>query len=169
MFINSKLKKAANIPNPNSKEFTEDDFFEFMPQFQKIVKKTTNEGQEYEIRTSLIPQKALDNFLKMANMNVLQSRWFEKWEWACSLYVAHYSTLFLETYSESSNSINDITGNKGASGLVSSTSLGDVSISYDNSMITNNMSKWGMWASTPYGKQLVQEAKLLGVGGAYFI
>lgn len=168
MFRNPILGKAANAVVPNKDVFTEDMFFDFMPQFQKEEIKTNDDGSEYKVRTSLVPEKALKSFIKQANSNVLQCRWFEKWEYACALYTAHYCTLYLKQYNEQSSSINNITSNN-SSGVVSSVTLGDVSTSYDNSIITSSLTKWGIWASTPYGQQLVQEAKLLGIGPAYFI
>lgn len=165
----SALLKASNRSSENKDEFTEDLFFEFMPQFQKVeVKKDTN-GNDYEIRTSLVPQKALDNFIKQANANILQCRWFEKWEYACALYVAHHCVLYLRNYQPNSQAIRDVTDTAGNVGMVSSVSLGDASTSYDNSLITQSMQKFGLLGSTPYGQQLATESKQLGMGMAYFI
>lgn len=163
----NKIKKAARIVSENTDTFTEDDFYNLMPQFTNITKKEIN-GKEVTERKGLIPEDALNIFLDMANKNILQARWFEKWKYACSLYVAHYSTLYLQNYKEHSESIQEA-GEGKPSGIVSSTSLGDASISYDNSVITQSLQKWGIWATTNYGQQLVNEAKLIGIGGAFII
>lgn len=165
----SKLTNASNKAIPNSELFTEDLFFEYMPQFCEAKISIDANGNEYRIKSSLVPTKALENFIRMANANILQCRWFEKWEYACALYVAHYCVLYMKNYSESSKSINDITDTAGNIGMVSSVSLGDASTSYDNSIITQSMQKYGLWGSTPYGQQLVTEAKLLGFGMGYVI
>lgn len=167
MYWQGKLNSAARKVAPNNKVFTEDMFFEFMPQFQKEEEKEFN-GKIVRERTSLIPQKALETFLDMANKNILEQRWFEKWEYACALYVAHYSLLYLRDYKEKSQDINEAS-EATPTGIVSSSSLGDASISYDNSMITQSLQKWGVWAATNYGQQLVNEARLLGMGGAFII
>lgn len=168
IFWENIKNKAANKVVSNTDIFTEDIFFEYMPQFtiKKIIK--NNSGKEFEDRESLIPQKPLENFIRMANDNILQCKWFDKWEYACSLYVAHHATLYLKSYSDSSKSIKDLISKSTPNGLVASSSLGDASISYDNSM-TTNMSKWGPYSLTTYGQILIQEAKLLGIGAAFYI
>lgn len=167
MYWQNKLNMAARRVAPNSRLFTEDMFFEYMPQFQKEEVKEVN-GKQIKERISLIPQKALETFLDMANKNILEQRWYEKWEYACALYVAHYSLLYLRDYKEKSENIAEAT-EASPTGVVSSSSLGDASISYDNSMITQSLQKWGVWASTNYGQQLVNEARLIGMGGAFVI
>lgn len=165
----SALLKASNRSSKNMDTFTEDIFFEFMPQFQKVVVMHGSNGKDYEVRTSLVPQRALDNFIAQANANILQCRWFEKWEYACALYVAHHCVLYLRNYQPNSEAIRDVTDTAGNVGLVNSVSLGDASTSYDNSLITQSMQKFGLLGSTPYGQQLATESKQLGIGMAYFI
>lgn len=162
------INNAARKVSGNSKIFTAENFFELMPQFTKKESFTNDEGQVIEVRKSLIPDNVLNMFIDMANKNILEQRWYEKWEYACSLYIAHYSILYLRNYKEQSESKEEVS-EAGGIGLISSTSLGDASISYDNSLITQSLQKWGVWATTPYGQQLVNEAKLLGLGGAFFI
>ena len=163
----NKIRRAAMIVSENTDTFTEEDFYNLMPQFTNIIKEEIN-GKIISERKGLIPEEALNIFLDMANKNILQARWFEKWKYACALYVAHYSTLYLQNYKEQSEGVAEA-GEGKPSGLVSSTSLGDASISYDNSVITQSLQKWGIWATTNYGQQLVNEAKLIGIGGAFII
>ncbi len=164
----NKLRNAARIPIENNEKFTEEDFFEIMPQFQKVETKEDSDGNSYELRVSLIPTNPLNIFLEMANSNILKSVWFEKWKYACALYTAHYTTLYLKSYKESSPDIQTATEGAGG-GNISSISLGDTSISYDNSAFTTAGQEWGLWATTPYGQQLITEAKLLGKGGLFII
>lgn len=163
---------ARRGTSPNTRIFTAEDFFELMPQFQKVETEEIedDDGNKIiqKIRKSLIPEKILDLFVNMANKNILECVWFEKWDYACALYIAHYVAMYLKTYKDSSETPEDAS-NSGIGGNISSTSLGDASISYDNSSISTLAQKWGVWASTLYGQQLVTEAKLNGIGGAYFI
>lgn len=171
MYWGNKIRKAARMVSGNTDTFTSDDFYNLMPQFSSVSKneiKTDNGVKTIEERKGLIPEEALEIFLGMANTNILQSRWFEKWKYACALYVAHYATLYLQTYKEQSENLQEASEGR-PTGLISSTSLGDASISYDNSIITQSLNKWGIWAATSYGQQLVNEAKLIGVGGAFII
>ena len=46
----SALLKASNRSSENKDEFTEDLFFEFMPQFQKVEVKKDANGNDYEHR-----------------------------------------------------------------------------------------------------------------------
>lgn len=50
-----------------------------------------------------------------------------------------------------------------------SASMGNTSISYDNSAITAGTEKWGAWNGTQYGSQLVTMARMAGMGGIYAI
>lgn len=163
------LLRASNQSTPNSEIFTEEVFFEYMPQFQKVELKKDANGKKYEERSSLVPEKALGNFINQANKNILQCRWFEKWEYACALYVAHHCVLYLRNYQASSDKVSDVSDTAGNVGMVSSVSLGDASTSYDNSLVTQAMQKYGLLGSTPYGQQLATEGKLLGMGMAYYI
>lgn len=166
---NKKLLNAANKSVPNTETFTVDDFAAYMPQFFKFETKTTASGKSYKDYTCLVPQVMMDDILVRCNANILQCRWFEKWKYACSLYCAHFATMYLQTYSETSQTPTDAAAGGKMTGNAASASLGDASISYDNSMISTLSQKWGVWANTTYGLQLVNEAKLLGIGGAYFI
>ena len=48
----------------------------------------------------LIPSTMLSEIISMANASVQPDKWLESWRYAVGLYVAHYSTLYLRTYSE---------------------------------------------------------------------
>lgn len=167
MSLYGKLASARRKVAENSKTFSEDDFFEYMPQFQTETTEEIN-GKNITKRTSLIPERPLQTFLKMANDNILEGVWFEKWEYACALYTAHYCSMFLKNYSPASLSKDDVAGG-GVGGGIQSSTLGDASISYDNSAINAAAQKWGAWAQTLYGQQLVNEARILGIGGGFII
>ena len=162
------IQRAANAPKENEKIFDIDMFKALMPQFFKKEIITTKNGREYDDFECLVPEEAVNEFIQMANDNILECRWFGKWKYACALYVAHYSTLYLQTYAPDSESIDELKDAGSMNGLMSSATLGDASISYDNSLV-QKMDQWGVWGLTIYGQQLIQEAKLLGKGSTFYI
>ena len=56
-----------------------------------------------------------------------------------------------------------------AKGRCKTVSMGDTSVSYDNSAVTAGTEKWGSWNTTQYGSQLVTMARMVGMGGMYAI
>lgn len=157
---------AANISNSGERgSYTSEMFCCAFPQFTKCV---PAENQEQD-RECLVPEPMLSVFIKNANSSVLPSRWGDMWEYAAGLYVAHFAAMYLNTYADSSNSVKDVAVGSQPVGVVKSASMGDSSISYDNSAITSATEKWGSWNSTQYGQQLVTQARLIGMGGMYVI
>lgn len=120
---------------------------------------------------SVIPDAVLDMFIAMANAAVQKCRWFEYWPLATGLYIAHFATLYLQTYLPASedNTPGSAAGVGGITGIVSSAQLGDAQISYDVSSIASATETWGAWNSTQYGLQLVTLARIVGIGGSYII
>lgn len=149
---------ASNIVSENVSEYTIDMFLEDFPQFS-----------DKENHDSLIPAQMLSQFIVMANAAIQEARWFEKWRWAMGLYIAHYSTLYLRTYSD--GSANEISAaNSGAIiGLANAATLGDASVTYDTQALVTATEKWGAWNSTTYGQTLVTEARIISMGGAFII
>lgn len=52
-----------------------------------------------------------------------------------------------------------------ARGLITSQSIGDVSVSFDVEAITKDLDGWADWKSTAYGIQFATMARLLGKAG----
>lgn len=149
---------AANVPgNGEIGSYTAAMFFEDFPQFTTVEK----EG--------LVPEKILKQFIDQANDSVLPSRWGSMWRYAAGLYTAHFSALYLQTYASSSASAAQTVARAQQTGTVKTATMGDTSISYDNSAITTGTEKWGAWNATQYGQQLVTMARLVGMGGMYVI
>lgn len=163
---------ASNIVNSsNSVVYTIDMFLADFPQFSKTVEEDDGNGTTIKKTVSLIPDTILQNFIDMAADAIQEGRWFKKWRYATGLYIAHYATLYLQTYQALSpdNSISEVVSNSKSIGNVASETFGDQSVSFDNSSNTDLGNRWGAWVDTVYGKQLVTEAKLLGIGGTYAI
>lgn len=147
---------AANIPQPGEKgNYTAEMFQADFPQF----------FSKDEAVKSLMPEQMLQMFITQANDSVLPSRWGSMWRYAAGLYVAHFSAMYLKTYTPGSDDPAQAAANAAQVGVVKSASMGDTSISYDNSAITAGSEKWGTWNATQYGSQLVTLARQVGMGG----
>lgn len=147
---------AANIGQTTG-SYTREMFKEDFPQFFNA------EG------ASLLPETMLGEIINMANASVQPDKWGETWRYAVGLYVAHYVTLYLRTYSESSATPQQAAASGALVGVVKSATLGDASVSYDTSAITAGTEDWGDLNSTIYGQMLANRAKLVGMGGSYAI
>lgn len=119
--------------------------------------------------SSLVPEAMLGLFISQANDSVLPSRWGSMWRYAAGLYVAHFSAMYLKTWSDGSASAAGVAASAGQPGAVKQATMGDTSISYDNAAVTAGTEKWGAWNSTQYGQQLVTMARMAGMGGVYVI
>ena len=159
--FNGVIATAANIPaNGETGTYTVEMFLEDFPQFSKAGMKP---------REPLVPEGILGIFIGNANRSILPSRYFETWRYAAGLYVAHFSALYLKTYSDGSATAAQAAGSGQQTGLISEASMGDTSIKYDNEAITLTMAKWGSWNATQYGQQLISMARMIGMGGMYVI
>lgn len=151
---------AANVPRPGEcGNYTASMFQTDFPQFFE-------DGAEIGFLGSL---DMLGVFIAQANDSVLPSRWGSMWRYAAGLYIAHFSAMYLKTYAPGSSSRNQVVQGAAQTGVVKSASMGDTSISYDNSAVTSGTEKWGTWNATQYGQQLVTLARLVGMGGIYVI
>ncbi len=159
--FNGVIAAAANIPaNGEIGAYTVEMFLEDFPQFSKAGMKP---------REPLVPEGILNIFIGNANRSILPSRYFETWRYAAGLYVAHFSALYLKTYSDGSTTAAEAAGSGQQTGLISEASMGDTSIKYDNEAVTLAMARWGSWNATQYGQQLISMARMIGMGGMYVI
>jgi len=162
-FFEGARAAAANVPQPGEQgTYTSAYFQEDFPQFFTVP-------AEEQKATPLLPQTMLDLFIQQANESVLPSRWGSLWRYAAGLYVAHFCTIYLKTYSLGSESGAQASANAAQVGVVKSSTLGDSSVSYDNAAITAGTEKWGAWNATQYGQMFVTLARQVGIGGVYVI
>ncbi len=156
------ISAAANMPQPGELgTYTSDMFLVDFPQFKQS-------GQEDQV-ISLVPDPMLQIFVNNANASILPSRYCEIWRYAAGLYVAHFSALYLKTYSDGSTTPARAAATGQQTGLVKEATMGDTTISYDNEAITEASAKWGSWNATQYGQQLATMARMIGMGGMYVI
>lgn len=164
-YFESVKRAASNISSAGERGgYTTEIFIEDFPQFSRIV--ADRQGNR---SACLVPDSVMQIFVDQANGSVLPSRWGSLWRYAAGLYVAHFSAMYLKTYAPYSSSISQVVAGSQQTGAVKSATLGDTSVSYDNSAITAGTEKWGSWNATQYGQQLVTLARQVGMGGMYVI
>ena len=156
--------EASNIVPENQSSYTKEMFLTDFPQFGKSVQ----DGETTTI-VCLVPELILNQFISMANDAIQEERWFTKWRFAMGLYIAHYSSLYLRTYKESSQDEASAAATGDMVGTVKSATLGDASVTYDTAAITAATEKWGTFNATSFGQLLVTEARLVGMGGSFII
>lgn len=161
------IATASNVKVGENPPFSLDDFYKIYPQFQSLTE---------------ISQDVKDMYLSFANECVRQTRWnIFKLECLysvlniivarmikCNRLIAiysHFLTLHLQSYSPSNATAREVIANAQTKGLISSKSVGDVSVSYDFSQAVEGLDSWGQWKATAFGIQFANYAKLLGRGG----
>lgn len=147
---------AANIGQSQG-NYTAEQFQQDFPQF------FSPDG------VSLVPCSMLTEIINMANASVQPDKWLESWRYAVGLYVAHYATLYLRAYAQSSPTAAQAAASGALVGVVKSATLGDSSVSYDTSALTKGTENWGDLNATTYGQMLANRAKLIGAAGSYAI
>lgn len=160
-------RTAANIAAPGERgEYTLDMFSTDFPEFFRAEIEPCTGQKAY---TPLLPETIVSKYIESANNAVIPSRWGSDWEMAAGLYVAHFCALRLQTYADGSASPAAVAANAGNVGTVKTATLGDTSLSYDNSAINSGTEKWGTWNLTKYGSQLATMARMIGIAGMYAI
>ena len=157
VFENEKII-ASGIAHTGAGTYSSALFLVDFPQFKK-------NGQG----TSLVPDTMLQTFIGMANDSIFPDVWGSSYQYAAGLFVAHFCAMYLQTYADGSPNAAAVAGNSGNVGTVKSATMGDTSVSYDNSAVTAGTEKWGTWNATKYGAQLVTLARSLGIAGSYVI
>lgn len=156
-YFEGKKKIASGISVGERGNYTSEMFAKDFPQF-------TDQGGAL-----LVPESILAMFIDMANDSVLPSHWGSSWRYAAGLFTAHNCALYLKTYKGSSGSPLEAASGADMAGVVKSATMGDTSVSYDNSAITAGTEKWGTWNATQYGSQLITIARSLGIAGSYVV
>jgi hypothetical protein len=173
-FENMKRVSANITPYGEVGNYTADMFETDFPQFYskgtaEEVDPETDETTTVTTYTPLVPQTMLDMFIQQSNESIIPSRWGSQWRYAAGLFVAHWSALYLKTYSDGSPNAQVVASRADQKGNVSSATMGDTSISYDNKAVNEGTAKWGTWNATQYGAQLATMARMIGIGGMYVI
>ena len=146
------IAKAANIHgSSNNPEYCLNYFLDMYPQFAEVVN----------------PEIIME-YICLCNSMLSYDLYGCAWKRAMSLAIAHFLTLDLMTQDTSSNpTVASIVAKaKGAIGVLTSKSVGDVSASYSTDYL-QSLNSWGTWNLTIYGQQFASLAKLMGKAGMY--
>lgn len=154
------------------------------PQFQGVLAQAANLGQSVGNYTAEqfkaeypqfcdadgnchLPDAMLEEIVKMANVSIQPDKWLDSWHYAVGLYVAHYVTLQLRTYAESTSTPAQAAASGALVGVVKSATLGDSSVTYDTSALTAGTENWGDLNATTYGQMLANRARFIGAAGTF--
>lgn len=148
---------ASNIRTGTNPPYTSSDFLTAYPQFGKVDETT---GQP------IIPTTMLEAWVNMANASLSKARYHDAWELCMGLFIAHFLTLYLQSAASPDDPTAKIINAGLAKGLVSSKSAGDLSISYDFSIVSGqDFAGWGTYKLTAYGQQFITLARIYAMGG----
>ena len=136
--------KAIDIGGENP-PFVMSDFLKIYPQFETVL-----------------PEEIIQMYLDFAHRCIKYRRWKNGFQIAISLFTAHFCTLYLQSFSDST--AQSVINAEQSKGLVASKAVDGVSISYDYATALQGLSEWGGWTMTTYGTQLVMLAKLYSKG-----
>jgi hypothetical protein len=103
--------------------------------------------------TTDYPDALLTFWSGIAEKRVIQTRWDDLYTHGVELATAHYVALAKQNQAAPG----------AASGLVASESAGGVSVSYDTS--AGSLKDGGHWNQTTYGRQFMELARMVGMGG----
>jgi hypothetical protein len=88
---------------------------------------------------------------------------------AFGLFVAHWITLYMETYSDTPLTPAELRRIASTQGEISSKSVDGVSVSYGQRGGDADLVGWSSMKDTVYGQQFASLAKLMGMGGMYVV
>lgn len=149
----SIIHRAANIHGSlHNPEYTVGDF----------------RGTYAQFTPDIVSDDQVTEYITLCNSMISYELYGDAWKRAMSLAIAHFITMDLMTQDTSATpTISGIVATaKGAIGMLTSKSVGDVSASYDTSYL-ETLNSWGTWNLTIYGQQFASLAKLMGKAGMY--
>lgn len=149
------IAEASNIRGGKNPEYTKEDFLKIYPQFAK----QNTDGE------ALIPDVVISAYIKLAHSCISHNRYNDMWNTCMSLFIAHFLTLYLQTLSSAEDSVKKIINAGLAKGVQTSKSAGDLSVSYDFSIISSDFDGWGTYKQTAFGQQFLTLAKVVAKGG----
>ena len=150
-YLTQVIGQASNIVRGTNPTYTNTDFLAFYPVF-----------------TASMPTGIIDQFILIANQAVLEARWHESWRYGMANFIAHLCTLYLQVEAPGpSASAGAVVAAAEGGGLKTSKGVGDLSVGYDYSLLTNATNGWGDFNGTIYGRRFANMAKMLAKAGSY--
>ncbi len=149
------IARASNIRRGDNPKYTREQFLTMYPQFSVVD----------DIGRDVIPDVVFTAWLNMAQAAIRKERYGDMWEIAMGLFVAHWLTLYLQSAASMNDPISKIVSAGLSRGVQTAKSAGDLSVSYDFSIVAGDFDGWGTYKYTAFGQQLVTIAKLVSLGG----
>lgn len=115
--------------------------------------------------TPFIPLIVLLMYINLASASLMQVRWRETWPLAMALFIAHFSTLWMETETGPNSTAAQVATSGLQQGIIISQAAGDVSAT---TQPVAGLEDWGSMNLTQYGVQLATFAQTVGSGPVYF-
>ena len=106
-----------------------------------------------------MPMMAIQLYINLASASLMQARWLDTWTLAMALYVAHFCTLYMRSEAGPNQTASQIATSGLEKGIAVSKSAGGVSTA---AQLLAGMEKWGAFAETTYGAQLIGFAEAIG-------
>lgn len=149
------FNSASNVILTDNPVFTKEDFSSVFPQFSCGDSDCDN-----------IPEVVFNIFLSMANSALKYDRYKSSWKYFMCLYIAHFCSLYLRTI-QGDGSAQSILQSSIPPLIATSKSVDGLSISYDTLGAYNDFSRYGTWALTSYGAQLVTLVRIYSGAGMW--
>lgn len=141
--LHAVIARAAGMySTTDNPEYTSDNFLRAYPQF------------------SILDTSVVDAWVGIAHQCVKYSLWDKTWELGMGLFIAHFLTLYQQTIEEDLG--NPVLSKGLSKGLITSESVGGMSVSYDLSSFTNEFDGWGTFKQTIFGQQYVHFLQMMG-------
>ncbi len=162
----SIIAAASNLRTGDNPPYALADFYALYPAYgPQQVPSEDPEGET--ITTYLVDPGIIEMYIGLADAVVKESRWRRQWKIAMGLFIAHFLTLYLQSMANADSTAAQVVAAGQSRGLMSSKSVGDVSVSYDFSAIAQGLDGWAAWNLTTYGMQYATFARMVGKGGMY--
>lgn len=146
------LQNASNVVVGTNPSYSASDFTALYPNFGNVIN-----------GNPVIPTAVMNAYIALASASIMQARWFEGWQNAMGLFIAHYLTLWLRAQQGGNP---NATGAQIASaglafGILTSKSADGVSAGYTP---VPGLDNWGAWNLTSYGQLFATLAQAQGSG-----
>lgn len=145
---------ASNVFSGTNPSYAMSDFVAMYPQY----------GPDAD-DNYLIPTVILQMYIDLAHACVKQVRYKSYWALCMGFFIAHFVTLWLQGTASPGSLAGQVLEAGKAQGLVTSESVGDVSVSTDYSTLAASLSSWAAFNLTVYGQQFATIGKMVGMGG----
>ena len=141
--LHAVIARAAGIySTTDNPEYTSDNFLMAYPQF------------------SMLDISIVDAWVGIAHQCVKYSLWDKTWELGMGLFIAHFLTLYQQTIEEDLG--NPVLSKGLSKGLITSESVGGMSVSYDLGSFTSEFDGWGTFKQTIFGQQYAHFLQMMG-------